>query len=367
MSAKSSRTRSGRGGPAAGERGRKTARSKETASRRTAGRAGRKAAPAGGKKAKKASKSTPRASRTAKKTSATAAKRTTAPAARKKAAPTARKKAEKAGKKGARAPARAAARREGAAGKRAAAAKGAQARGAAAKAARGAAAQPPARQRREAAARRRAEAAAAADSALPALPPPQPAEGVTEIAAATPGSQPALAIVPSSVPPPKKRTRFSRRSSPMGKKRQEMVFEGPPPVLTPELPELPVRRGRGAERPSVLEANTEFYAALQERDIGRMSRAWAHDATVRCAQPNGVLLRGWEEVRNGFEQIFSVDRPCRVELTQIYAEQSEDLAHVSLVERVSMPQVSRPRTEHPATNVFRWQDGRWLVILHHAT
>ena len=143
-----------------------------------------------------------------------------------------------------------------------------------------------------------------------------------------------------------------------------------PQAGRPELPDLPVTHKGGTpggKRPSVVEANTEFYRALQERDIGHMARLWAHDGAVRCTHPNGVLLRGWEEVRNGFEQIFGVDRPSAVELTQMYAEQTGDLAFVSLIERVAMPQGSRPRSEHPATNIFRWDGDRWLVIAHHST
>jgi ketosteroid isomerase-like protein len=149
-----------------------------------------------------------------------------------------------------------------------------------------------------------------------------------------------------------------------------ILFEGPPPVPTPQLPRETVRREapKAKEgRPALLEANGEFYAALAARDIGRMAKVWANDGTVRCAQPNGVLLRGWEEVRRGFEQIFSTDRPYKIELTQVYSEESEALGYVSLVEKVEMPQTSRPRREHPATNIFRLEKNAWKMVLHHAT
>jgi ketosteroid isomerase-like protein len=155
-----------------------------------------------------------------------------------------------------------------------------------------------------------------------------------------------------------------------GQPAPEFIFEGPPPVPTPLLPKDTVKReapkGKG-ERHTVLEANQGFYDALEARDIALMSKVWAQDGTVRCTQPNGVLLRGWEEVRRTFEQLFSADRPYKIELTQVYSEEADAIAYVSLVERVEMPQTTRPRREHVATNVFRLEKGVWKLVLHHTT
>ncbi|MFC1706468.1 nuclear transport factor 2 family protein, partial [Planctomycetota bacterium] len=166
-----------------------------------------------------------------------------------------------------------------------------------------------------------------------------------------------------------RRGRLPSRRSPMAKRQVEIIFEGPPPVPTPVLPAEAVHRTGRAKKPrvSVLDVNKSFYRALESRDIGVIARIWANDGSVRCTQPNGVLLRGWEEVRRGFEQIFSSDRPHKIELTQVYAEESDSLAYVSLVERVAMPQASRPRREHSSTNVFRNEGGRWFMVNHHST
>jgi ketosteroid isomerase-like protein len=168
--------------------------------------------------------------------------------------------------------------------------------------------------------------------------------------------------------------RFPQRAGPLGQPGApgaggppQIVFEGPPPVPTPQLPRETVRReaaGVKGERGSLLAANEEFYKALEARDMGRMAEVWANDGTVRCTHPNGVLLRGWEEVRRSFESIFSVDRPYKIELTQIYSEESDALGYVSLVERVDMPQTTRPRREHSATNIFRLEKGGWKLVLH---
>ena len=80
-----------------------------------------------------------------------------------------------------------------------------------------------------------------------------------------------------------------------------------------------------------------------------------------------MLLRGWEEVRRNFESLFASDRPYKIELTQVYSEDADAIAYVSLVERVEMPQTVRPRREHVATNVFRLEKGQWKLVIHHAT
>jgi len=158
--------------------------------------------------------------------------------------------------------------------------------------------------------------------------------------------------------------------TPPGQPKIEIIYDGPPPVPTPVLPAQPVRRegtkGKG-ERQSILDANLAFYQALEARDMSLMCKIWANDGTARCSQPNGVLLRGWEEVRRNFEQLFSSDRPYKIELTQVYSEESDAIAYVSLVERVEMPQTTRPRREHVATNVFRYEKGAWRLVIHHAT
>jgi hypothetical protein len=158
------------------------------------------------------------------------------------------------------------------------------------------------------------------------------------------------------------------RRSPMIRKPIDIPYSGPPPVPTPEIPDAAIRRSRGkGPKGSVLVSNEAFYRALGDRDMGAIARLWLNDDSVRCTQPNGVLLRGWEEVRRGFESLFSSDRPHRIELTQVYAEESDALAYVSLVEKVAMPQSSRPRREHTATNLFRNVDGEWLMVSHHVT
>ncbi len=154
----------------------------------------------------------------------------------------------------------------------------------------------------------------------------------------------------------------------MGKKRVEVPYDGPPPLPSPVLPEGPVHLPKTkGPKGSVTDANQAFYRALEDRDIGAIARIWFNDDSVRCTQPNGVLLRGWEEVRRGFEQLFSSDRPHRIELSQVYAEESDALAYVSLVEKVAMPQSSRPRREHSATNLYRNVRGQWLLTNHHVT
>jgi ketosteroid isomerase-like protein len=130
------------------------------------------------------------------------------------------------------------------------------------------------------------------------------------------------------------------------------------------IPPPPPRTGIEGE---VERASKEFYAAFEARDLERLGKVWVQDATVRCIQPNGVLLRGWIEVKRGFELIFDTDRPHKVELTQVSIEVGGSLALVSLVERVAMPQSARPRREHAATSIFRKVGDDWKLICLHVS
>ena len=50
---------------------------------------------------------------------------------------------------------------------------------------------------------------------------------------------------------------------------------------------------------------SEFYHALNEHDLILMARNWAQVGEVAMDNPLGGIKRGWDEIRNVYEQIFS--------------------------------------------------------------
>lgn len=140
----------------------------------------------------------------------------------------------------------------------------------------------------------------------------------------------------------------------------------PGPARRPMVPRVPDPPRTGIEG-EVEKAMKEFYGAFEARDLDRLAKVWIQDASARCIQPNGVLHRGWPEVKRSFELIFDTDRPHHVEITQSFFAVVGEAAWVSLVERVAMPQSARPRREHAATQMWRKADGAWRLALYHVS
>lgn len=115
---------------------------------------------------------------------------------------------------------------------------------------------------------------------------------------------------------------------------------------------------RLAER--VLAANEAFYAALNARDREAMASLWSSRHPVYCIHPNWNVLAGREAVLESWFAIMANPDQARV---LSGAEQVHVLGEVAYV-------VCRELVEGvplAATNVFALEDGRWLLVHHHAS
>src|SRR2546427_7746132 len=54
----------------------------------------------------------------------------------------------------------------------------------------------------------------------------------------------------------------------------------------------------------VLEANKNFYRALQALNLEEMEAVWLPEGWVRCVHPGWNLLQGWEAVGGSWRHIF---------------------------------------------------------------
>src|SRR4051812_39835475 len=55
---------------------------------------------------------------------------------------------------------------------------------------------------------------------------------------------------------------------------------------------------------SQMRALSEFYQALNERDMELMQRNWAQSADAVMDNPIGGIKRGWDEIRAVYERVF---------------------------------------------------------------
>ncbi|PYS15349.1 MAG: DUF4440 domain-containing protein [Acidobacteria bacterium] len=119
----------------------------------------------------------------------------------------------------------------------------------------------------------------------------------------------------------------------------------------------------------VVEANLKFYFALESQDIDLMDEVWATDASAICVHPGWTRLAGWENIRASWEQMFrNTNSIMRIDVSEVSVEVQGSTAWVSCLESITTANSDRVRRAQAyATNVFVFEDDRWLLVLHHAS
>jgi uncharacterized protein (TIGR02246 family) len=119
----------------------------------------------------------------------------------------------------------------------------------------------------------------------------------------------------------------------------------------------------------VVEANLKFYFALESQDIDLMDEVWATDASAICVLPGQTRLAGWENIRACWEQLFrNTNTFMRMDVSEVSVEVQGSTAWVSCLESITTANGDRmQRARAYATNIFVFEDDRWLLVLHHAS
>jgi uncharacterized protein (TIGR02246 family) len=119
----------------------------------------------------------------------------------------------------------------------------------------------------------------------------------------------------------------------------------------------------------VVEANLKFYFALESQDIDLMDEVWATDASAICVHPGWTRLAGWENIRASWEQMFrNTNTFMRIDVSEVSVEVQGSTAWVSCLESITTAAGDQiQRAQAYATNVFVFEDDRWLLVLHHAS
>jgi uncharacterized protein (TIGR02246 family) len=118
----------------------------------------------------------------------------------------------------------------------------------------------------------------------------------------------------------------------------------------------------------VVEANLKFYFALESLDIDLMDEVWATDASAICIYPGWTRLAGWENIRASWQQIFKNTAFMRIDVSEVSVEVQGQVAWVTCLENITTSTGEQMRRAQAyATNVFIYEDERWLLVLHHAS
>ena len=126
--------------------------------------------------------------------------------------------------------------------------------------------------------------------------------------------------------------------------------------------------GAGEAVHDLSEANDRFYRALESLDLAAMEQVWLHDDDVRCIHPGSEALVGWTSVRKAWEQIFANTRWMRVQPTDVRLQVIGKVGLVACAENITATQDDDVGVAvAQATNVFRYTEQGWRMILHHAS
>ena len=117
-----------------------------------------------------------------------------------------------------------------------------------------------------------------------------------------------------------------------------------------------------------MRALSEFYQALNDRDMDLMARNWVQTDEAVMDNPVGGIKRGWEEIRSVYERIFTSSAEYWFEFYDYSYHEAGELFYV----------VGRERGEYKAreaalnmairtSRVFRLIDGEWRQVHHHGS
>ena len=112
-------------------------------------------------------------------------------------------------------------------------------------------------------------------------------------------------------------------------------------------------------------ANQSFYIAHETRNIEAMTAIWEHSDRVVCVHPGWPILRGWDDVLQSWVGIFRGPGQSQFILTNELVVADGTLAYVSIDENLVDESGSTSSTS--GLNIFSWNDGRWLMVVHHAS
>jgi len=118
----------------------------------------------------------------------------------------------------------------------------------------------------------------------------------------------------------------------------------------------------------VVKVNERFYKALGTRDLEMMNTVWVKDSRAGCVHPGWIMLRGWQAIRQSWENVFDPRDQVDIGLSDISVEIKGDIAWLTCIQELTyinrdpiMVSVSQ------STNMFERRDAIWLMVLHHAS
>lgn len=118
----------------------------------------------------------------------------------------------------------------------------------------------------------------------------------------------------------------------------------------------------------VREVNERFYAAMNASEIGEMDEVWADDPAAVCIHPGREAIVGYERIRESWSMIFTATNSMSIAAGNELITVADDVAWVTCIETISMMmEEGLAAAAAQCTNIFCRREGRWRMIVHHAS
>jgi uncharacterized protein (TIGR02246 family) len=122
------------------------------------------------------------------------------------------------------------------------------------------------------------------------------------------------------------------------------------------------------EQQGVADANQSFYRALSDCDLAAMADIWFPADWTECVHPGGTAIRGWDPIRESWRGVFEGDARITVIPGDVRVRIVGDVAWASCIERIAAAESDEIHSSlAQATNLFVRHDGRWRLVVHHAS
>jgi ketosteroid isomerase-like protein len=130
-------------------------------------------------------------------------------------------------------------------------------------------------------------------------------------------------------------------------------------------------RAQDADEQALKAANAAFYAALSGRNEAAMGQAWAHTPYVADIHPDGKPpILGWDAVQQDWADVFKQFPVLTVTPREPIAfRRNGNTAWIVDTEAVHLKDTGGKESQFTAlaTNVYEFQNGHWLMVVHHAS
>jgi ketosteroid isomerase-like protein len=125
-----------------------------------------------------------------------------------------------------------------------------------------------------------------------------------------------------------------------------------------------------SETDAVKAANQAFYKALSARDVGAMQKVWSSDPDIQNIGPRDKAFTvGWDAMKKGFGGLFDAFPELKVSMQEPRIKIVVAVAWASGIEQAQRKDKTGATSSgvNLATNIFQKQDGRWVMVYHHAS